>query len=156
MTRSLTFPPTASLWCGVGEGLTGLVLLSSRLVAHFSPSGMWNTRTFSSWNESSAVWTLRRAVFAVGGLECLLLLTAAAIQAGYDDSLVAKCFNTAIKSVTTHQEDITEFLNLGGFSLLSHILKMCHSTPGPFVVQTFLNNSSHVTQTSPGWNLLTP
>ena len=40
------------------EGLSGLALLSSWLVAQFSPSGMWNTRTFSSWNESPAVFTV--------------------------------------------------------------------------------------------------
>ena len=130
-----------------GDGPLSLSTTSSqKLVAHFSPTGLWNSRTFQTKLNS---WTLQHGIFSAGGLDSVLLLPAAALEFGFDEHVLSLCFNAAINFVVSDQEIFKIFLNnCGGFPLFTHLLKTCSGTNISRMVETFLCNA--------GWKALQP
>ena len=125
--------------------LTPSASCTARLVAHFTPSGLWNTRTFL--NQLPA-WTLQRGLFSVGNLEGILLLPAAAIEHNLDVEIVTDAFNAAINFVISDQETFQTFLRMGGVSLFTKLLKILDKSHTSRVVETFLANSGYTPPSS--------
>ena len=118
------------------------------ITAHFSPSGLWNSRTFLS---QAPAWTLLRGLFSVGNIEGILLLPAAAIEHNLEVEIVADSFNAAINFVVSDQENFQTFLSMGGMSLFSKLLKILDKSHVNKVLETFLTNSGY-TPPSPGFH----
>ena len=122
--------------------------MGSKLVAHFSPTGLWNSRTFESIVSS---WTLQHGIFSVGGLDSILLLPAAAIEFDLGEEVTASSFNAAINFVLSDQEHSQCFQTMGGYPLFSHLLKLCDKSMILKIVNTFLNNCGQLPPAS-GFN----
>ena len=113
----------------------------SKVVAHFSPTGLWNHRTF---DQHRPCWTLQHGIYSVGGLDSILLLPAAAIDFQLDEDLLSLSFLAALDFVLSDQEMFQIFLSRGGFPLFSHLLKSCKDTKIQSTTNAILKNSGHV------------
>ena len=68
-------------------------------------------------------WSLLSSLLATCGLEAVLLLPAAAREAGLSDSAVAGAWSAALAVVTASQASLEQFLEVGGWGLVARLLQ---------------------------------
>merc|ERR1711990_429644 len=76
-----------------------------RLVAHIGPG------------PGTKSWSLLPALLSTVGMEAILLLPAAAVEAGMSDEAVGEAWNACLAAATASQSTMEEFLAVGGFPL---------------------------------------
>ena len=101
-----------------------------RLVAHIGP-GPGNT------------WSFLPAILSTLGMEAILLLPAAAVEAEMPDEIIALAWNASLAAATASQSALEDFLTVGGFPLLEGLLTMENYLPGPLTIATILSQAGN-------------
>ena len=102
-----------------------------RLVAHIGPG------------PGTKSWSLLPALLSTVGMEAILLLPAAAVEAGMSDEAVGEAWNACLAAATASQSTMEEFLAVGGFPLLEGLLTMENYIPGPQTIDAILSQAGN-------------
>ena len=128
--RRLTSLKNANLTSACSRLVVGGRYRQYRLVAHIGP-GLGTT------------WSLLPAVLSTLGMEAILLLPAAAIEAEMPDETIALAWNACLAAATASQTALEDFLAVGGFPLLEGLLSMENYVPGPLTIASILSQAGN-------------
>ena len=112
----------------------------SKIVAHFSPGGLWNNKTF---DHGVTARTLSQSIIAVGGLSSILMIPAAANELCLNNEVLTTCFDAILKFVTADQERFDLFQKQGGFKIFSYFLNQCEEKSLAELAETCLDNAGY-------------